>query len=135
MHVSRLCAGFGVALTTLALSPDAQYGLKQLAAVVLKKYVKEHWQEGEKHYTPPTVLDAEKAEIRRLLPQARAGSPKPAVFHLRCPPPHPASSAGQAVCSSPPRTARLPRGWAKGCRTLDIGPPLNGLKPTWRAWL
>ena len=75
-------AGFGIALTRLALSQDVQYGLKQLAAVVLKKYIKEHWQEGEKHYTPPTVMDAEKEEIRRLLPQVRGRiAPHFTVFH------------------------------------------------------
>jgi hypothetical protein len=32
--------GFGLALAHVAVAPDLPYGIKQLAAVVLKKYVK-----------------------------------------------------------------------------------------------
>ena len=44
------------------------YGTRQLAAVVLKQYVKEHWQEGEGRFCPPQTSDPEKEAIRQLLP-------------------------------------------------------------------
>ena len=44
--------GFGLALTRVALNQQTPYGTRQLAAVVLKKYIKEHWQEGEGRFFP-----------------------------------------------------------------------------------
>ena len=61
--------GFGLALTKVALNQQgAVPGTRQLAAVVLKKYIKEHWQAGEGRFFPPQVSDEEKAGIRELLP-------------------------------------------------------------------
>ena len=60
--------GFGLALTRVALNQQTPYGTRQLAAVVLKKYIKEHWQEGEGRFFPPQTSDEEKAAIRELLP-------------------------------------------------------------------
>lgn len=64
--------GFGPALVKIVLSYDVPYGLRQLGAVVVKKYVKEHWQEGEKGYVGPIVSGSDKADVRRLLPDGLA---------------------------------------------------------------
>eukprot|EP00250_Pteridium_aquilinum_P006987 c16793_g1_i1 orf=84-3179(-) len=61
--------GYGVALAQLILDKALPLGLRQLAAVVLKQYVKQHWQEGEDNYRPPTVPSEEKVVIRNLLLQ------------------------------------------------------------------
>ena len=60
--------GFGLGLTRVALNHSLPYGTRQLAAVVLKKYVKEHWQEGEGRFIQPQTSDQEKPAIRELLP-------------------------------------------------------------------
>lgn len=47
--------GFGVVLVQVALaSPhDVAAHLRQLAAVLLKQYVKQHWIQGERGFVPP----------------------------------------------------------------------------------
>ena len=60
--------GFGLSLARVALNQALPFGTRQLAAVVLKKYVKEHWQEGEGRFIPPQTSDEEKHAIRELLP-------------------------------------------------------------------
>ena len=64
--------GFGLALVRCALNQLCAPGTRQLAAVVLKKYVKEHWQEGEGRFFPPQTNDDEKEAIRTLLPNGLA---------------------------------------------------------------
>jgi len=66
--------GFGVGLARVSLNQALPYGTRQLAAVVLKKYVKEHWQEGEGRHVPPQTSDEEKAAMREILP-AGLGDP------------------------------------------------------------
>lgn len=61
--------GYGIALAKLILDKALPLGLRQLAAVVLKQYVKQHWLEGEEKYRPPTVPSEEKIVIRSLLLQ------------------------------------------------------------------
>ena len=54
---------------------EAPYGLRQLAAVVLKKHVKEHWTFESPHFREPPVEEGEKATIRELLPvRGRGGA-------------------------------------------------------------
>uniref|UniRef100_A0A0D6QYM5 Importin N-terminal domain-containing protein n=1 Tax=Araucaria cunninghamii TaxID=56994 RepID=A0A0D6QYM5_ARACU len=62
--------GFGVALAKITINRELPLGLRQLAAVLLKQYVKQHWQEGEENYIPPTVPSADKGVIRNLLLQS-----------------------------------------------------------------
>lgn len=62
--------GFGVALAKITVNRGLPLGLRQLAAVLLKQYVKQHWQEGEENYVPPTVVLADKVVIRHLLLQS-----------------------------------------------------------------
>ncbi|KAL5553552.1 hypothetical protein UlMin_040953 [Ulmus minor] len=71
--------GFGSALSKVASSKELPFGLRQisfflvgfniiyLAAVLLKQFIKKHWQEGEESFEHPVVLSDEKTVIRRLL--------------------------------------------------------------------
>ena len=71
--------GFGLGLARVALgAAEDDVGTRQLAAVVLKKYVKEHWQEGEGRFFPPQTSDEEKAAVRELLPAGLA-DPTPKI--------------------------------------------------------
>ncbi|KAH7416171.1 hypothetical protein KP509_14G078800 [Ceratopteris richardii] len=62
--------GYGVALAQFIVDKSLPVGIRQLAAVVLKQYVKQHWQEGDEKYVPPCVSPEEKVSIRTLLMQA-----------------------------------------------------------------
>ena len=64
--------GFAVALTQVASSVDIPPHLRQLAAVLLKKQVKEHWSFESVHFKEPPVDEVEKAQVRALLPQGLA---------------------------------------------------------------
>ncbi|KAK1551997.1 hypothetical protein Q3G72_008654 [Acer saccharum] len=59
--------GFGAALSKIAASRELQFGLRQLAAVLLKHFIKKHWQEGDQSFEHPVVSSEEKEIIRRLL--------------------------------------------------------------------
>ncbi|MCO5588834.1 hypothetical protein L7F22_042794 [Adiantum nelumboides] len=61
--------GYGVALAKLIVDKALPLGLRQISSVVLKQYVKHHWQEGEESYVPPTVSAEDKVIIRTLLLQ------------------------------------------------------------------
>ncbi|KAG1664011.1 hypothetical protein FOA52_010527 [Chlamydomonas sp. UWO 241] len=54
--------------------------VRQLAAVVLKKYIKEHWEPSSRHYVPPTAPDVDKSAVRSgLLSALSAGDPSSRV--------------------------------------------------------
>jgi hypothetical protein len=91
LEAGALQPGFGLLLTRVSTAPELHTGTKQLAAVVLKKFVRvsavqgrhdclrgsqgasqEHWAEGEKHFSPPQVSDDEKAAMRDMLPRGLA---------------------------------------------------------------
>ncbi|XAR55875.1 hypothetical protein NMG60_11036107 [Bertholletia excelsa] len=59
--------GFGNALAKVAANKELPMGLRQLAAVLLKQFVKKHWQEDEETFEHPVVSGGEKAAIRGLL--------------------------------------------------------------------
>ncbi|KAJ4710633.1 importin-9-like [Melia azedarach] len=59
--------GFGAALSKVAANREIPFGLRQLAAVLLKHFIKKHWQEGEESFEHPAVSNEEKEVIRRLL--------------------------------------------------------------------
>ncbi|GMY26745.1 importin-9 isoform X3, partial [Fagus crenata] len=76
LNQASLQPGFGSALSKVAANREFPMGLRQisfyltyfyLAAVLLKQFVKKHWQEGEEAFEHPTVSSDEKAVIRRLL--------------------------------------------------------------------
>uniref|UniRef100_A0A7I4DD79 Importin N-terminal domain-containing protein n=1 Tax=Physcomitrium patens TaxID=3218 RepID=A0A7I4DD79_PHYPA len=62
--------GYGVALTKAIINTELHFGLRQLAAVLLKQYVKQHWQKDEKNFVEPEVSPEDKAAIKELLPAA-----------------------------------------------------------------
>ncbi|EEC80382.1 hypothetical protein OsI_22505 [Oryza sativa Indica Group] len=55
LRQASLLPGYGAALT------------KYLAAVLLKQFIKQHWQEDEENFMPPVVSASEKVIIRQLL--------------------------------------------------------------------
>jgi hypothetical protein len=62
--------GFGFCLSTIACTPaivELDVCVRQLSAVMLKKWIKEHWDESSKHYLPPLAQDAEKALVKQCL--------------------------------------------------------------------
>jgi hypothetical protein len=63
-----LSSGHGIVLTNISLTSGAPNELRQLAAVLLKQYIKRHWIEGEKNYIPPVTTDDEKRYIKERLP-------------------------------------------------------------------
>ncbi|XP_022968377.1 importin-9-like isoform X2 [Cucurbita maxima] len=60
-------SGFGVALSKVTANMELPVGLRQLAAVLLKQFIKKHWQEGDELFEHPAVSDDDKAVIRKLL--------------------------------------------------------------------
>ncbi|XP_073314450.1 uncharacterized protein [Primulina huaijiensis] len=60
-------SGFGVALASVAANRKLSFGLRQLAAVLLKQYIKKHWDEDEEGFEHPVVSSDEKASIRGIL--------------------------------------------------------------------
>lgn len=59
--------GYGVALARVAANRELPFGLRQLAAVLLKQYIKKHWDEDDEGFEHPVVASNEKASIRGLL--------------------------------------------------------------------
>ncbi|KMT08396.1 hypothetical protein BVRB_6g140740 [Beta vulgaris subsp. vulgaris] len=59
--------GFGSALAKVAANRELSMGLRQLAAVLLKQFIKKHWHEDEDNFEHPIVASDEKEVIRRLL--------------------------------------------------------------------
>ncbi|KAL1807817.1 hypothetical protein ACET3Z_024807 [Daucus carota] len=59
--------GFGSALCRIAGNRELPLGARQLAAVLLKQFVKKHWQENEENFEHPVVSIQEKETIRSLL--------------------------------------------------------------------
>uniref|UniRef100_A0A2P2M7S1 Importin-9 isoform X1 n=1 Tax=Rhizophora mucronata TaxID=61149 RepID=A0A2P2M7S1_RHIMU len=64
---ASLQPGFGGALAKIAADRGLSLGLRQLAAVLLKQFIKKHWQEGEDSFEHPAVSVEEKEVVRRLL--------------------------------------------------------------------
>ncbi|KAJ9163429.1 hypothetical protein P3X46_023097 [Hevea brasiliensis] len=67
LNQASLQPGFGGALSKVAANRELSLGLRQLAAVLLKQFIKKHWQEGEDSFEHPAVSNEEKEVIRRLL--------------------------------------------------------------------
>lgn len=69
-------SGFGAALVQTMLQQQYPEDLRQMAGVLLKRHVKEHWASESKHFKDPVVADNEKVLIRQQLPQGLA-DPRP----------------------------------------------------------
>lgn len=59
---------YGVVLAKIALAPEVSIELRQLAAVLLRQYIKTHWVEGERGFVPPQTSESDKHQIRQALP-------------------------------------------------------------------
>ncbi|XWS69546.1 hypothetical protein CRYUN_Cryun04dG0187900 [Craigia yunnanensis] len=68
---ASLQPGFGGGLSKVAANRDLPFGLRQISffetALLLKQFIKKHWQEGDESFQHPAVSSDEKAVIRRLL--------------------------------------------------------------------
>lgn len=64
---ASLQPGFGTGLSKVVANRDLPFGLRQLAGLLLKQFIKKHWQEGDESFEYPAVSSKEKAVIRRLL--------------------------------------------------------------------
>ncbi|XP_030449726.1 uncharacterized protein LOC115672097 isoform X1 [Syzygium oleosum] len=67
LQQASLQSGFGSALSKVAANRELPFGLRQLAAVLLKQFIKKHWQEGEDSFEHPAVSSDEKVVIRKYL--------------------------------------------------------------------
>ncbi|KAG2568297.1 hypothetical protein PVAP13_7NG307700 [Panicum virgatum] len=67
LRQASLLPGYGAALTKVTINKEIPFGLRQLAAVLLKQFIKQHWQEDEDNFVPPVVSASEKVVIRKLL--------------------------------------------------------------------
>ena len=59
---------YGVLLTELTLQPESSPPLRQMAALLLKKYVDTHWSSDSDKFQPPEATPQAKATIRNMLP-------------------------------------------------------------------
>ncbi|CAO2036232.1 unnamed protein product [Urochloa humidicola] len=60
LRQASLLPGYGAALTKVTINKEIPFGLRQLAAVLLKQFIKHHWQEDEENFVPPVVSASEK---------------------------------------------------------------------------
>ncbi|CAO2043457.1 unnamed protein product [Urochloa humidicola] len=67
LRQASLLPGYGAALTKVTINKEIPFGLRQLAAVLLKQFIKHHWQEDEENFVPPVVSASEKGVIRQFL--------------------------------------------------------------------
>lgn len=67
LRQASLQPGYGAALTKVTINKEIPFGLRQLAAVLLKQFIKHHWEEQEENFVPPVVSASEKVVIRQLL--------------------------------------------------------------------
>ncbi|KAF6170576.1 hypothetical protein GIB67_000511 [Kingdonia uniflora] len=69
-------SGFGGALSKVAVNKDLPLGLRQISfthsiiPVLLKQFIKKHWEEDGENFEQPIVSSEEKAHIRELLIQS-----------------------------------------------------------------
>ncbi|GER31907.1 importin beta-2 subunit family protein [Striga asiatica] len=82
-YLLNICKGYGVALARIAAHRELQFGLRQislmmllaivrltrihLAAVLLKQFIRKHWNEDEEGFEHPVVESNEKAAVKGLL--------------------------------------------------------------------
>ncbi|KAL5826158.1 hypothetical protein ACOSQ4_017955 [Xanthoceras sorbifolium] len=71
LNQASLQPGFGAGLSKIAANRELQFGLRQISfftsAVLLKHFIKKHWQEGDQSFEHPVVSNEEKEVIHRLL--------------------------------------------------------------------
>ncbi|GKD48324.1 importin-9 isoform X1 [Tanacetum coccineum] len=71
LNQASIQPGFGSALSKIAANRDLPLGSRQISfyhpAVLLKQFIKKHWQEDEEGFEHPVVANEEKAVIRGLL--------------------------------------------------------------------
>ena len=59
---------FGIHLTEFVVDPNGPLAVRQLASVLLKQYVENHWSSLAEKFRPPELKPRVKEEIKTLLP-------------------------------------------------------------------
>jgi hypothetical protein len=69
---AEMCTGYGVVLSIILGRRDIDEHTRQAAGVHLKRYCAQHWPadaEDDEEFVAPTASEADRAQIRHLLPQ------------------------------------------------------------------
>ncbi|KAM8976738.1 importin-9 [Pelodytes ibericus] len=69
LKVLEVTEEFGVHLAELTVDPQGSLAIRQLASVVLKQYVENHWCSQSERFRLPETTERAKAAIRLLLPR------------------------------------------------------------------
>ncbi|KAM4699585.1 importin-9 [Discoglossus pictus] len=69
LKVLEVTEEFGVHLAELTVDPQGALAIRQLASVVLKQYVENHWCSQSEKFRSPETTERAKAAIRQLLPR------------------------------------------------------------------
>ncbi|XP_053312848.1 importin-9 [Spea bombifrons] len=69
LKVLEVTEDFGVHLAELTVDPQGALAIRQLASVVLKQYVENHWCSQSERFRLPETTERAKAAIRQLLPR------------------------------------------------------------------
>ncbi|PIN25923.1 hypothetical protein CDL12_01337 [Handroanthus impetiginosus] len=67
LQQASLQQGYGLALARVAANRELPFGIRQLAAVLLKQYIRKHWNEDEEGFEHPIVPSNEKVSIKGIL--------------------------------------------------------------------
>ncbi|XP_060701629.1 importin-9 [Hemiscyllium ocellatum] len=68
IKVLEVTEEFGVHLAELTVDPQGVLAIRQLASVILKQYVENHWCSQSEKFHPPETTERAKVAIRELLP-------------------------------------------------------------------
>ncbi|XP_072336821.1 importin-9 isoform X2 [Scyliorhinus torazame] len=68
IKVLEVTEEFGVHLAELTVDPQGVLAIRQLASVILKQYVENHWCNQSEKFHPPETTERAKLAIRELLP-------------------------------------------------------------------
>ncbi|XP_059509503.1 importin-9 isoform X2 [Stegostoma tigrinum] len=68
IKVLEVTEEFGVHLAELTVDPQGVLAIRQLASVILKQYVENHWCNQSEKFHPPETTERAKVAIRELLP-------------------------------------------------------------------
>jgi hypothetical protein len=59
---------FGIHLTEFVVGPHSSFAIRQLASILLKQYVENHWNSLAEKFRPPELRPHVKEKIKSLLP-------------------------------------------------------------------
>ena len=68
LHALEVTEEFGIHLTEFVIDPNGSLVIRQLASVLLKQYVENHWNSLAEKFSPPELKPHVKEKIKELLP-------------------------------------------------------------------